>query len=213
MRHDVYDHEGNCHSTFAGMCRKYRIKLHWSWPDWIGAGALADALTKPARENPKPCQDFNGKWYLSHKDMCEAYGISYRMYHKRIMRGWNQKDALTKNRVLIPNPNGRKPIPCSDLEGNQFESVKDMKKALTLEPRPFTTGFPIRAWIMPMRHPRKSMGGHARTIRANVFKNKKEMCKAYHIAPSTFYTRLRSGLSLEEALTQEKYHYQFMQGR
>ena len=213
MRHDVYDHEGNCHSTFAGMCRKYRIKPALVLARLDRGWCLADALTKPARENPKPCQDFNGKWYLSHKDMCEAYGISYRMYHKRIMRGWNQKDALTKNRVLIPNPNGRKPIPCSDLEGNLFESVKDMKKAHNIGTTTFYHRVSNKGMDYAHAASTKINGGPCTDHKGNVFKNKKEMCKAYHIAPSTFYTRLRSGLSLEEALTQEKYHYQFMQGR
>lgn len=57
--------------------------------------ASSNRFSAPNKRNSTPCTDHMGQHFPSQKAMCEAWGVFYSTYKKRIMRGWTQEQALT----------------------------------------------------------------------------------------------------------------------
>lgn len=95
------DHLGNEYSSISEMCKAYGI-MDETYRYRIKHGfSVEEALTMPLQREGicgthHKCTDHLGKEYDSKKEMCEAYGINYCTYKKRINRGLSVKDALTK---------------------------------------------------------------------------------------------------------------------
>lgn len=100
------DHLGNRYSSIREMCRAYGISSHTLYSRIRKGMCLQDALTKGidgsdrkrpdvAEANKKRCTDHLGNEYKSISDMCNAYGVKYATFKKRIRSGHSLEESLT----------------------------------------------------------------------------------------------------------------------
>jgi len=93
----VHDFAGNEYKDEITMCRKYGI-ANTTYRSRMGLGwPMENALTiPPTHTNSIPCVDNTGKRFRSYQSMCKYHGISYQVFHERLVSGWSFSDALTK---------------------------------------------------------------------------------------------------------------------
>lgn len=220
---EVYDHLGNKFSTQKEMCDFYHISTG-CFRKRISKGlSLKEALTNE-KEKPRArkYKDFNGKEFNSLTDMCKYYGITTSLYFTRLKHGWELKDILTKKKVdyVVRDFNGKEftsikkmcaywnisttcywersrkgwslkdiltvkvsnqPVKCVGVDGKEYRSLSAMNKA----------------GVAPEKESSYLVYDHL----GNKFRSERKMCDYYHIDPGTFYSRRKSGWSLEDALT------------
>lgn len=182
----VYDHYGTAYSSIVSMCESYgvsvtvylfRIKAGWS---------IKKALTTPTKrfnyKNKRPVCDFRGYAYNTQAEMCIHYGIDPSVYRTRIKAGWSVERALTtptRSVTLI-----------SDTRGNKYRGVRQYAQANNIgQSSAYKNNRSRKNHECCMDH----LGNWYATVDA--------MCRHYCIQRSTYYTRLASGKSKEEALT------------
>lgn len=185
----VYDHKGNAYSSLVSLCEAYgisvtvylyRIKSGWS---------VQKALTYPVRrfkfKNKQPVYDFKGNAYNTQVDMCIHYGIDPSIYRYRIKAGWSVERALITPTKSVSILNGKGDI--------KYRGVRQYAQANNIgESCAYITNRQTRK---PMNY--ECCLDHL----GNWYATVADMCSQYNINKTTYYTRLRSGRSKEEALT------------
>lgn len=138
-------------------------------------------------------RDHLGNEFKSIKEMCEVYGVDYRIAIGRRHRGWTIEDILTK-----PD---RKSYTVKDHLGNEFCSIGEMCRHYEVNKATFLkrikSGQTLEEALTKQKQIYKDHIG-------NEFKSINEMCRYYGINKVTFYMRIKSGWTLEEALTDIK---------
>lgn len=188
-----YDHLGNKFNSKKEMCKYYGV-CHSTFKQRIEAGwALKDVLTKPIR-NISRCKDHLGNEFNSQAEMCRHHGVEVKNYHERIKLGWTVEDALTKKGQQTE---------CYDHLGNKFESKKEMCKYYGKSPVLVINRL-NRGWTLEdalTKDIKETPNNIHHDHLGNEYKSMTDMCMHYGISGSTFYHRLKSGWSIEDALT------------
>ncbi len=127
------DHLGNHYNSKTDMCNAWNVNRH-TFSDRMDRGwSLEEALTgNKKRINPKAkkCSDHLGNEYETIVDMCNAYGVNYKIYKRRISLGWTIREALSeKDNPIKPNSKA-----CKDHLGNEFASIVEMCKYWHITP-------------------------------------------------------------------------------
>lgn len=201
------DHLGNVYQSEAEMCKHYDISIV-KFRDRLNKGySLEKALTYKGGQRKK-VKDHLGNEYDSIKSMCEHYNINNVTYSNRIKYGWSLEKALTEP-VGVGTCKKVK-----DHLGNEFDSIKSMcekyrinqtvynsriKSGLTLE----------EALTKPVK--RSSDNSYKRLEYISGVKEYAEknygsivdMCAYYGITGQTLLNRLRRGMNLKQALTND----------
>ncbi len=117
--------------------------------------------------------------------MCDAYDIAPTLYLKRIERGWSVQEALE----------GKQPYFSRD--GIDYYSQKEVCEKFKIHPNSFRlklkNGYSIDDIV-----DRKS--NRVTDYLGNKYANETEMCSAHGVKVSTYRSRRRKGMSMEEAL-------------
>ena len=213
----VSDHKGVSYPDLDDMCSEYgvpkqtylrRIDLGWT---------IEEALTGIRKDSV--FYDHLGNLYLSQKEMCESYGVKVGTFRARLKKGYTLEEALT---VDIGNQRKNSVV---DHCGKQFTSVQDMCDAYGVKKSTYQnrirngcsleealTGkrkkadvpkLPKPPKIRPpkIERPKKIVDCSVTDHLGNVYSDLKGMCQAYGIRVDTFKSRLKTGKTLEEALT------------
>ena len=199
----VEDHLGNKYKNVSEMCSAYGVRLdsycHRKKRGWT----LEEALV--GRRNTEQVTDHKGNSFPDINEMCLEYGVQRNTYTRRINNGWTVEEALTgvkKDAVIY------------DHLGNMFLTQKDMCESYGIKLGTFRVrmrnGYTLEeALTTPVSKSSPSKGNKPKPVKpkpvtdhlGNEYPGKKEMCQAYGIRVGTFNQRIKSGKSLEEALT------------
>lgn len=192
----VYDHLGNPFDTIKEMCKYYKI-LPSTFRYRIDKGwELEKALTIQSRVQTKSgLMDHLGNVYKSERDMCEHFGIDSGTYRTRIKSGWSMKQALETPAKLMNTT-------VEDHLGNKFNSIADMCKHWGISRHVYTSrlrsGIQIKdALTIPSNALR---GENVRDHLGNTFYNSADMCKHWRVPYQSFYSRMKCGWELKDAL-------------
>ena len=193
------DHLGNKYMSEAEMCRHYNIPVSTYKFRRENGMSLAEALTSENKALKIKYKDHLGIGYASKKEMCENYGITIKVFNHRIAKGYSIEQALTyfddkKDIKLRTDPNGV-----------VHNTVHSMCNAWGI---PFTTYTSRISRGYTMLQSLTGQGVRNNSIRCKdhlgrEYASIKEMCDAWRIDTGTFFYRIRTGMSLEEALTKE----------
>lgn len=146
----------------------------------------------------------NGQEYSSVHAMCKDYGVPYPTYKKRLVRGLTMTECLEVRKI-------------KDHTGKEFTSVKAMLYHYGIYPPTFykriESGWSLeQALTTPMcesKRPKKKEGKKPKPFRSvevqdhlgNTFESTYAMCAYWGLSNQCYYSRIGSGLSLQEALT------------
>lgn len=135
--------------------------------------------------------DHLGRKYRSAEKMCEAYGIDEYLFRYRCSSGWTVEKALTTPEEKV-----------KDHLGNEYSTVKEMCEKYGITQRSYykniTLGHPLGTILNKCRNGSCSMS--AVDHLGNEYKSVSLMCKQYGVKESKFYSRWKSGRSLENCL-------------
>ncbi len=210
----VSDHLGNRYYSIKDMCVQYGIS-QWTYNKRIKSGMnLQEALTYKASKNK--CMDHLGKEYDSISDMCRFYKISRSCYEDRIRRGLSLEESLTM--PLYSDTVGKE---CKDYLGNVYVSITDMCNNYGISPKTYKNrilkGVTLKdALTLSKSEIYKKYSGSfkkdiKRTTKASkmikspideniYFSSVREMCEYYNVPVYTYRSRLRGGMSPQDAL-------------
>lgn len=149
----------------------------------------------------KSCTDHLGNSYESIKDMCKHYNIKESTYKSRLVSGFSQEAALTKE-VYGRNSTVK------DHLGVEYGSYTQMCDAYGISRSLFwhrmhLNGMCIEKSLKPVRRQVKSNLKNGKYIydhKGNRYTTAREMCKAYGVHENTFSHRIKAGYSIEDAL-------------
>ena len=146
----------------------------------------------------KPCTDHKGNTFKSVAEKCRYWSISVAAYNNRKIKGWPEKEAL-ETKII------EKCKPCTDHKGNVFNSEKEMCDYWGISASAYQYRIK-RGWSKKDALEIKSKGGGYKPCtdhKGNVFNSEKEMCEYWGINNVTFYSRIKVGISLKDALETE----------
>jgi len=133
------------------------------------------------------CKDHLDKEYTSQDAMCQKYGMNTTTYLSRLKSGMSKKDALTE-----PTES-----PVKDHLGNEYRTEKEMCEHYGVG----RTVYRIRVKRMSKEEALTKSKGLVLDHLGKEYKSVYKMCKHYGIKRSAYDGRLKSGMSLEDALT------------
>lgn len=137
------------------------------------------------------CKDHLGKEYKNVKEMCKAWNVPYRTFHKRQVHNWSLEESL-KGRSF------------QDHLGTTYSTKAEMCKAWGVTPNTYDKRIRI-GWSIEdalTKDIRK-----VETYRDHLgreYESRSAMCSAWNVKIWTYDKRLRSGWSQREALTGER---------
>ena len=107
-RRPVTDCCGQEFDNATAMCRKWRVG-RTTFNYRISSGwKLEKALSAPAISgHPRQIQDHTGRWFKSHKELCEFWGVNYGTFNSRYNRGLKMKDCVSHDNLSKRRKNGR----------------------------------------------------------------------------------------------------------
>lgn len=197
------DHLGNIYGSIKDMAKAYGITED-ALSHRLNKGlSVAEALTLKIE---RTCQDHLGNEYENLTSMCNTYGISLVTFRGRIKRGYTLEKALTKE---VSSVN----IESIDYNGIKYNSIKDMCNAHNIRFYTFykriNEGCTLEQALAPSKkeiHKKliKKSKNKVEDHLGNKYSSIKEMCLVYNITYSAFRKRIRSGMTLEDALTTKK---------
>lgn len=197
----VSDHLGNEYPSQKDMCEAYGVDIG-TFRSRIKHGAsIEEALTTPLGGiRGVPHTDHLGNVYPSKKAMCEAYGLSPKALDSRIKAKWSLEDALTIPVNVIKTPQR---AVCFDHLGNEYPSKTALCRAYNIERATFNhrleNGLSLEeALTTPVTN---KSGYTCKDHLGNEYDSIEAMCYAYDIEQCTYSSRIKRGMSVEEALT------------
>lgn len=188
------DHLGNEFKSFKSMCR------YWGMPDntvrrRLNRGyTLEYSLTNPVRDgSSKKCKDHLGNEFNSVFEMCKYWNIAVCTYYNRINHGCSLEEALSGiHRAKIV-----------DHLGNKYNTVKDMCEHWGVSISAFYSRIGGGASVEDaLTHSTLYTSDRykCKDHLGQEFKSKSDMCRHWGITVQILYSRLKSGLSLKDAL-------------
>lgn len=214
----------NCNHNYVGpdgvkyrsaqeMCETYHITKAMYYARVKRGYSKMEALTGKSVDNydiadnnpakSKTCTDHLGNKYDTIGEMCRAYHIKQSTFNSRLSYGFTLEEALTKN--TKDTYNSENPKQCIDHLGNKYDRIVDMLEAYSISKSVYyyklKKGYTIKEILTKAKH-----YSHARKCTdhlGNKYNSVVDMCNAYGINAKTFNTRLRNGMTLDEALTEE----------
>lgn len=179
----VKDHLGNEYSSIKEMCTAYGVTTATYFQRLHRGATMQDALETPVRS--RGVTDHKGNRYKTLDDMCKAYDITPSVYYGRVQMGW----SLQK---ILETPIGGKKV--VDHKGNIFYSQTEMAEhyGITIDvlSRRMASGWTLKdALEKPVRE-----------MSAPLSEEIRNRCKENGIAIPTFQSRVRKGMSVEEAI-------------
>lgn len=148
----------------------------------------------------KPCQDHLGQRFPSVKSMCRHYGVNPGTFANRRRKNWTLERALTCPARTGPGQ------PCVDHKGIEYPSQSAMLKAYGTNYTVYHYRTEIAGWSQEeaLETPPGDTdlaGAHAcEDHLGNKFPSKKAMCEHWHVSRPVFFSRIRSGKTIQEAL-------------
>lgn len=151
----------------------------------------------------KLVKDHLGNEYHSINEMCRSYKISSQCYRSRLKSGWSQEEALTGNHEFY----GRSKK-CKDHLGNEYKNIKQMCEAWGITVKAFE-GRRRRMWTLEetLTNSREYVSPTAKPCVDHLgehYPNILSMCKKWGVTKAAYSWRIKSGWTLEEALTGDK---------
>lgn len=199
-RNAIIDHEGNKFNSQKEMCEYWKIDKDAFSKRLDSGWTLEDALTKPKGYNPQKrektkCADHMGNEFDSLAEMANAYGISPGTVYSRLQKGWTVEEALQ----TVPNSSKA----CCDHLGREFKSLNELCKFWNISKdtyqRKIRQGWSVEEVLTKKRvyPPQKKVFDHM----GNEFASTSEMCSYWGVNRRTFADRIKSGATVEKALT------------
>jgi len=154
----------------------------------------------------KECKDHLGNTYASKKDMCIFWNIPYNIFLRRLSLKWSIKDALTipiNTNISYANTHRTKYI---DHEGHIFKTLKEMCSYWNISRSVYAKrrklGWSVKDALtkkvdINLTKNRKRL---VEDPYGNKFYNKNELCSFHNIRKSTLNSRLKKGMTMQEAI-------------
>ena len=103
----IKDHTGREFATVSEMCRHWGVRQSVFHYRMNTGNSLKQALTAPAAYgHPRQIQDHTGRWFKSHKELCEFWGVNYGTFNSRYNRGLKMKDCISNEDMRKRRKNG-----------------------------------------------------------------------------------------------------------
>ena len=159
------------------------------------------------------CRDYLGNKYDNQRKMCEAYGISEKVFYARKKYGWTLEQILTVPIHTVYHKNtsidyiNKSAKECEDHLGNKYKSITQMCNFYNISYFMYTKRIKDgwdkeKALTTPFIPKGKTfIGKKCKDHLGNEYINQEEMCKAYGIKKTTYRNRIKKGKTIEEALT------------
>lgn len=200
----VTDHLGNTFPSVRAMCRHWGITTQLYYGRVRNCGfSLEEALTTPVQQQPKNSvvvTDHTGQTFQSVSDMCKHWHMGRSTYNARRKNGWSVEKALTVPCTEINTT----PQAWTDHLGNQFPTLNAMCDYWHITHHTFSTRMNKLGWSLEKALTSDTVIGstEATDHKGNIFPSQADMYNYYNVREGLFKYRRRSGLSLEDALTQ-----------
>lgn len=143
--------------------------------------------------------DHLGVEYASVAEMCKKHGISERVYHNAVMRGLPKEEALVYDTSIGTH--------AKDHNGNVYKNIDAMCTAYGICTATYKSRI-NRNWSLKdaltvtSRKAPNSVSESERTDhKGMVYSSLAAMCKEYRVSVHGYKSRLKSGMTKEEALT------------
>lgn len=94
----MIEYNGMQFSSLAELCRYTGIGYSTAYARLAKGMSIEDSVNLNVCSNDRRsirCQDHLGKEYASHKEMAEAYGLTWSAVYRRLNLGWALEKALT----------------------------------------------------------------------------------------------------------------------
>lgn len=198
------DHLGNIYPNQGAMCEAWGVKLN-TYKGRIASGWTQDqALTRRAGEVSMPCTDHTGHEFPSISAMCKHWGTDIRVFNNRRKQGYSIQEALVGKRS------------CVDHKGKKYSNTTAMCEAWGIARTAYIQrikhGWSLEEALTSNRN-RLTRGTPSTDHLGNTYPSQASMLEYWGINRSTFNSRLRSGKTLEEALSETPRKKRSRQGR
>jgi hypothetical protein len=144
------------------------------------------------------CKDHLGNVYPSLSEMCRKYNIGIMTYNGRIKSGWNKEKALVTPATRVTHK------PCDDFKGKHYRSKAEKCREYGIEPHAYNErikkGYSEEEALTRCLSPYSR--GPFHDFKGNEYKYFSDMCAAYGKRCECVRRRLKSGKTLEQALTE-----------
>ena len=202
------DHLGNEFSSVRKMCKHYnilpqtyrqRIKKGWSLERALTV--KADSM-ESAYAKRNGCTDYLGNEFPSIQAMCDYHGTSYSAYSQRRRRGLTGADLFKKamSKHDIDTHDGV----VKDHTGKEYESRREMCEHWDIPMKVYYArmkrGYTVEQALTEELN-EDERRHYVYDHKGNRFSSVSQMCKAYGVSDSYYYSHLRTGSTMEEALT------------
>ena len=196
---NIIEGRGSSYSSYSKQARKYGVH-HNTLLKKIKDGISLEEIIS-VHENSK-IVDHLGKEYKTEKEMFKAWGITRNAYAGRKDLGWSLEEILT-----TPLKSRRSKDSWVDFNGKVFPSLTAMCKEYGVSRESVTLymnkgmspGDAIRG-LLSRRNNKSKVVDHL----GNEFSSYSKMLEYWGVFGATFRYRMKSGWSLEEALTGKK---------
>lgn len=142
-----------------------------------------------------PCTDHLGNTFSSIKMMCTHWNISPDLYRYRMKKNWSLQQTLE-----TPVQDNT----CTDHLGNIFPNAKAMcdhyNITISTYERRMKTNWTLKQTLTKPKNTKRIEPKFYDHL-GNKFHSIREMCKHWGINKETYQTRIKQGMSLEQALT------------
>lgn len=181
------DHLGNIYPDQKAMCMAYGVQYHLFRGRMKAGWTLEAALTSPTTVS-KPVYDHMGQEYPSMNAMAKVYGLTSATLQYRLSGGLTLEEALTKP---------VEDFSVKDINGVEHKSMRAMALAHGINYKTFLgrkeRGEELVKALSPeaLYHKKEvSVADDQLTI--------DELCKKYHIARTTYYSRIANNIPLDK---------------
>lgn len=199
LKHEIADHKGVVYKNQSQLLRAYHItstKIIYRLDRGFNIKDILDCFSGDNKLS------FEGKEYATLGELLKDYGVDYYKFKAR----YNKTHSLRGSLLLYGKPLKQKRItgPFTDHKGNVFQTNKEMCLYYGVDLSRFydlkARGIPLEDILEgPYRDtvPRKQpVTDH----KGNVFESIEALCKHYGIRRQLYYTRKKSGWTLDEIL-------------
>lgn len=194
-RRRVPDPFGNTYDSVTDMCAAWNVKLATYHAALRAGKSQEEALCGQYK-------DQYGNHFRTLRAVAEYHGVPVDKLSQALNEGWELIDILndTNRRMLTDTA-----YTCRDHEGRKFRSEKDMAHFWGIGYEAYKRRRYYMKWSLRDTLTRKVVVHNTAKIvydhKGKKFESQGALCRAYGINVTTYKNRLRSGWTLEEALT------------
>lgn len=204
MSKKVTGPDGTEYNSISEMCRHYNVcykvynaRMSRGYTQAQALGIERDFTATHSVTGP------DGVTYKSISEAARAFDKSPTLVYSRLIHGWNIEEALATE------PYAREKYESPD--GKKFKRKEDMYRSLGLTRAAYSSRIrhgwnKTEALSVSNLHGKRIHNcyhkkGKAVTFKGQTYRSITEMCKKYGISIGAYYTRIRRGWSIEDALT------------